>query len=193
MHQRLHGNPARSIVVLHGLGGIGKTQLSIEYARRHREKFTAVLWLYANDEDSLKLSFRGIARQILRDHPTTDELSHIDLDGNLSQVVNAVKAWLELQDNSRWLMIYDNCDNPSIPGSTDPSAVDITRYLPEVDHGSIIVTTRSSKISLSRVYHIKVTKLSDFRDGLRILSNTSRRSNIENGKRLCYEVSSECF
>jgi hypothetical protein len=61
MYRLLHGHKTRSAVVLHGLGGIGKTQLAIEYVRRHKEKYTAIFWLNANDEDSLRLSFRGVA------------------------------------------------------------------------------------------------------------------------------------
>ena len=35
----------RKVFVVHGLGGMGKTQLCIEYIRRHKEDFTAVFWL----------------------------------------------------------------------------------------------------------------------------------------------------
>jgi MinD superfamily P-loop ATPase len=86
-------------VVLHGLGGIGKTQLAIEYARQHKEKYTAIFWLNANDEDSLRLSFRGIAQEILKHHPSNSMLASVDLEGNLDLVVNAVKAWLVLRKN----------------------------------------------------------------------------------------------
>ena len=67
MHELLYGHSSRSCVILHGLGGIGKTQLTIEYIRRHKEKYTAIFWLNANDQDSLKLSFRDVAQQELRD------------------------------------------------------------------------------------------------------------------------------
>jgi hypothetical protein len=60
MRRLLHGYKSRSAVVLHGLGGIGKTQLAIEYITRHKEKYTAVFWFNANDEDSLKLGFRDM-------------------------------------------------------------------------------------------------------------------------------------
>jgi GTPase SAR1 family protein len=85
----------RACVVLYGLGGIGKTQLAIEYIRRHKEKYTAIFWLNANSQDSLKLSFRDVARQVTQYHPLTSLLAGVDMD-NLDQVIYAVKAWFDL-------------------------------------------------------------------------------------------------
>lgn len=179
MHELLHGHSSRAAVVLHGLGGIGKTQLAVEYVRRHKEKHTAIFWLNANDEDSLQLSFRGIAQQVLQSHPSTRVLSSVDLEGELEQVVDAVKAWLDVQGNARWLLIYDNYDNPWIANKSDCSTVDIRQYLPESDQGSIIITTRSARVTQGRRLHVQ--KLTGLEDGLKILANTSGREGITNG------------
>jgi hypothetical protein len=61
MHKLLQDHSSRSCVILHSLRGIGKTQLAITYAKRHKEKYTAIFWLNANDKDLLKLSFWDIA------------------------------------------------------------------------------------------------------------------------------------
>jgi hypothetical protein len=183
MHQILHGHSKRSTVVLHGLGGIGKTQLAIEYATRHKEKYTAVFWLNANDEDTLKLGFRDIAQHVLedqKDKPSTSTLASVDLNGNLDQVVTAVKTWLNLQRNTRWLIVYDNYDNPRTPGNLDRLAVDIREFFPRADHGSIIITTRSAQVSHGHRIHVQ--KLPNIHEGLQILSNTSKRKHIENGR-----------
>jgi ATP/maltotriose-dependent transcriptional regulator MalT len=177
VHELLQGDSNRSCVVLHGLGGMGKTQLAIAYARRHKEKYTAIFWLNANDEDSLRLSFVGVAQQILRHHPLTGILSSVDQDKDLDQVVTAVKAWLDSPQNTKWLMIYDNLDNPKSPNNTNGSAVDLRQFLPQSDHGSVIITTRSSQVRQGERIHIQ--KLPDIRDGLEILSNMSGRKNIE--------------
>jgi len=179
MHRLLHGHNIRSTVILHGLGGIGKTQLAIEYIKRHKEKYTAIFWLNANDEESLKLSFRNIAQQILKHHPSTGVLASINLDENLDQMVNTVKTWLEIPKNMRWLMIFDNYDNPRTTGDHDSSAVDVRQFLPGCDNGSIIITTRSSQVSQGR--RIQIQKLPNIQDGLEILSNISGRKEIENG------------
>ncbi|KAI9654946.1 MAG: hypothetical protein M1821_005699 [Bathelium mastoideum] len=166
MHRMLYGHNNQSVVVLNGLGGVGKTQLALAYARRHKEKYSAIFWLNVNDDDSLRLSFRDIAQQILEDQRD-----------NPSTIAAAVKAWLNLQDNTQWLMIYDNYDNPKIPHHVDSSAVDIRRFLPGADHGSIIITTRSAQVCQGDRIH--VPKLQRIQDSLRILSNTSKLENID--------------
>ena len=68
IHKTLKGNGSRRAVVLHGLGGIGKTQLSIAYAKRHKDDYSAIFWLDIKDEDSVKRSFAKLANQISREH-----------------------------------------------------------------------------------------------------------------------------
>jgi ATP/maltotriose-dependent transcriptional regulator MalT len=94
MHELLQDHSNRPCVILHGLGGMGKTQLAITYARRHKEKYTAILWLNANDEESLKLSFWDVAQQVLRHYPSSSVLSSLDQNKDLDQVVSVVKAGL---------------------------------------------------------------------------------------------------
>lgn len=178
MHELLQDHSSRSCVILYGLGGIGKTQIAITYARRHKEKHTAIFWLNTNNEDSLKLSFRDIAQQVLRHHPSTSILSSVDQDKDLDQVVSVVKGWLDSPQNTRWLMIYDNFDNPKISGNPDNTAVDMRQFLPRSDHGSIIITTRSAQVRHGM--QIKVQRL-DVGEGLQILSNMSGRKGIEKG------------
>ena len=65
MHRTLDNNGSRGTVVLHGLGGIGKTQLTAAYAKRYKDNYSAIFWLNTKDEYSLKQSFAKVARQIL--------------------------------------------------------------------------------------------------------------------------------
>ena len=180
MHGTLRGNGSRRTVVLHGLGGIGKTQLTIAYAKQHKDNYSAVFWLNIKDEDSLKRSFSKAAKQILREHPSVSRLSSVDIKENFDEVIDAVKAWLSLPNNTRWLMIYDNYDNPKLPSNTDPAAVDIRNYLPESYHGSVIITTRSSEVKIG--HPIRIKKLEDMRDSVKILLNASRRKELIDGK-----------
>lgn len=181
IYRSLRGDGSRRVVVLHGLGGIGKTQLAIAYAKRHKDDYSAIFWLNIRDEDSLKQSFVQVAKQILREHPSASRLSNVDLKENLDEVVDAVKVWLSLPNNTRWLMIYDNYDNPKVAGNAaDPATIDIRKFLPESYQGSVIITTRSSQVGIG--HSIQIRKLGNLGDSLDILSNVSRRQELINGK-----------
>jgi len=180
IRRTIRSDGSRRTVVLHGLGGIGKTQLTIAYAKRHRDNYSAVFWLNIKDKDSLKQSFAKAAKQILREHPSAGRLSSVDIMENFDEVIDAVKAWLNLPNNTRWLMIYDNYDNPKLPGNTDPTAVDIRKFLPESYQGSVIITTRSSEVKIG--HRIRIRRLEDVHDSVKILSNASRREGLIDGK-----------
>ncbi|KAK1047673.1 hypothetical protein LTR74_017696 [Friedmanniomyces endolithicus] len=125
IHAAFVGDGKRRTVILDGLGGIGKTQLAVAYAKRYKDKYTAVFWLNVRDEASVKQSFAIVAKRILRYHPSASHVSAVDLSGNLDDILNAVLAWLGESDNTRWLAIYDNYDNPRVRSDHRPDAVDI--------------------------------------------------------------------
>jgi tetratricopeptide (TPR) repeat protein len=176
----LCGDGSRRVAVLHGLGGIGKTQLTVAYAKRYQHNYSAVFWLNIKDIDSLKQSFAKVAKLILRDHPLASQLSSLDLNGNLDEVVEAVKAWLSLPKNTRWLLVYDNYDNPKIPGNKDPEAINVRKFFPESYQGSIIITTRLAQVKVG--HQIPIKKLTNIEDSLQILANASGRELSLDGK-----------
>ncbi len=77
--------------VIHGLGGIGKTEAAIEYAFRYRNSYQAVLWARADLFETLISDFVIFAS--LLGLPQKDAQDQIF-------AVNAVKRWLE--SNSNW-------------------------------------------------------------------------------------------
>jgi hypothetical protein len=183
IHRILRGDGSRRTVVLHGLGGVGKTQLTVAYAKRYKDNYSAIFWLNIKDEDSVRQSFAKVAKQIIRDHPSARRLSSVDIKENLDGVIDTVKEWLSLPSNTRWLMIYDNYDSPKLPGNTgntDPAAVNIDKFLPESYQGSVIITTRWSQVEIG--HPIRIRKLQDVLDSVKILSNTSRREGLIDGK-----------
>ena len=183
IHRALRGDGTRRTVILRGLGGMGKTQLTIAYANRHKDNYSAVFWLNIKDEDSLKQSFAKVAKQILQEHPSASRLRSVDIKENLDEVIiDGVKGWLSLPNNTRWLMIYDNYDNPKLAGNKDPAGVDIRKFLPESHQGSVIITTRSSQVKIG--HPIQIRKLGDVHDSVKILLNASGRGVPVDGKEI---------
>ena len=164
----------RKVVCLHGLGGIGKTQLAIAFAKENRNTYTAAFWLNGKDEDTLKKSFLDIAKRL------PDAISStIPQEENADQIVETVKRWLSIRGNTRWIMIFDNVDNPKLPHVEDPLAYDVRSYFPYADHGSILITTRSSRLSIGKC--VPVEKLCDAQESFAILRSTSEQQFSDRG------------
>ena len=100
----------------------------------------------------------------------------MDIKENLDAVTDAVKERLSLPNNTRWLTIY----NPKLGSNTDPAAVNNCEFLPESYQGSVIITTRSPQVKIG--HPIRIRKLEDVRDSIKILSNASRREGLIDGK-----------
>lgn len=158
----------RKVVCLHGLGGIGKTQIAIEFAKKHQNSYTAAFWLNGKDEDTLKKSFVDIAKRLPESNP-----SSVSQERNADQTVEIVQKWLSIKGNTRWIMIFDNVDNPKSSDIEDPLAYDVKTYFPFADHGSILITTRSSRLRIGEL--ISVKKLGDIQESIKILTSTSGR------------------
>ncbi|KAI5920957.1 hypothetical protein F4810DRAFT_680379 [Camillea tinctor] len=168
MRRTLSSDGSRRVVLLHGLGGIGKTQLAVAYIKRYRDEYSAIFWFNIKDEASIQRSFIKVAKQILNQHADASRLSTLNLQQNHEEVVEAVKAWLSLPNNTRWLLVYDNYDDTEI---------DIERFLPMAYQGSIIITTRLSQLNLG--HPVRIRKLETLHDSLEILSTTSGRDGLQ--------------
>ena len=136
-------NTQRRVVVLHGLGGTGKTQLSLAYARKHRDDHTAIVWLNGQTQDSLKQSIAGVARSLPANQLSDSAQDNLQQGGEeLGKLIDEVLEWFGKPGNTQWLLIYDNIDRDASDEVHDPEAYDIRKYFPNSDHGSIIITTR---------------------------------------------------
>ncbi len=104
-----------------GLGGIGKTQIAVEYAYRSRDHYQAIFWVNASTRDALSADFVILA--VLLSLPEQHEQDQ-DI------VVRAVKRWLST--HKHWLLILDNVDDLDM----------IVDFLPMHGRGDVLLTTR---------------------------------------------------
>ncbi|HTK07065.1 MAG TPA: FxSxx-COOH system tetratricopeptide repeat protein [Ktedonobacteraceae bacterium] len=104
-----------------GLGGIGKTQVAIEYAYRYARQYCAVFWLSAETSEDLMRSLQQIAN--LLQLPEREAAEQI-------MMVAAVRQWLAT--HSGWLLIADNMEDLDL----------LQTILPPTRPGSLLLTTR---------------------------------------------------
>ena len=158
----------RKLCVLHGLGGIGKTQLAIEFARKYRRNYSAIFWIDSSSKEKLKQGLANLANQ-LPHHQILEKIdySHEELD----EAVKDVLTWFSQPLNEQWLLIYDNVDREISAETSDPEAFDLKEYLPEGDQGCILITSRLTNLWYLGGAEIKVGPVSDSQ-GENILTNS---------------------
>ncbi|GAB7365990.1 hypothetical protein MBLNU230_g7317t1 [Neophaeotheca triangularis] len=131
----------RRIFVVHGIGGIGKTQLCVDYARRHEADFTAVFWLDGSGIAALRQSLAGAFRSV-SSSSTHDQAQPSADSQNVAKDANAFLRWLTEAENSRWLLVLDNVDLDWQVEGADEQAYDYSKIFQEVNHGNFLITTR---------------------------------------------------
>ena len=133
--------------MLHGLGGIGKTQLAVEFARLHHRRFSSVFWFDGSSEDSLRQSIARCASRIPEGQIAEASRAYaIGGSSDLDTVINNVRTWLARLDNINWLLIFDNVDREYSPRDTEPNLYDVTRYYSSADHGAVLIIIRLARL-----------------------------------------------
>src|ERR1700737_4186691 len=111
-------------VAIYGLGGVGKSQIAIEYVYRYKQNYTNIYWINASDQASLLSGFQKIGIK-------TKCVENV-ADLKPTEVAEVVCLWLPQQES--WLLIIDNLDDFSV----------VDDYLPDTHKGGhMLITTRN--------------------------------------------------
>lgn len=144
LHKTLYsGKHAALTQAITGLGGMGKTQIGIEYAYRYSSEYDIIWWVRAKDSVTLLTDFLDLGNLLPSENKIPD-------DPRLK--ILFIRKWLE--KNGNWLLIYDDAQNPE--DIYNPIKTDIN-FLPQSATGHVLITSRNPNwTSIARPFNIQV-------------------------------------
>ncbi|PVG01504.1 hypothetical protein CPB86DRAFT_752643 [Serendipita vermifera] len=152
------------VVVVSGMGGCGKTQLCAKFIHQHSFSFDHTFNIDGSSESSIQ----------------ADLVSHIRSLGpkNSQAVLDDALLYLSDPRNTRWLLFFDNVDDVEI---------NLATFLPDCNHGCILVTTRNrhlGRLASKAEWHLELDVMSE-NEAVSLLQNAVSRSQpVEDQKKL---------
>ncbi|EGX43199.1 hypothetical protein AOL_s00215g655 [Orbilia oligospora ATCC 24927] len=149
----------RVMVNLHGMGGIGKSQLARQFVETNKKSYTAIIWIHAADTRTLHATAIQFLKALVahydtkyNSHVRTDQRKFEDVEKELGipgqidgsgQLTNEasknpwhfVRNWMLKEGNHRWCLVFDSID-------TKEGIEGINKLLPSCHYGHVIITSR---------------------------------------------------
>lgn len=108
---------------LHGLGGIGKSQLAAEYARRYQANYQLIWWIPSNEERFIRRSLLSLARRLKVEESQDAQIT-------VDTILDTLRLGRPYAD---WLLIFDDAHDPAV----------VRQYIPS-GPGQVLISSRNS-------------------------------------------------
>ncbi|MFC7989570.1 tetratricopeptide repeat protein [Streptomyces pilosus] len=138
-----------------GLPGVGKTQTALEFGHRFASHYDVVWWVNAERQASLSGQLAELARTL-----GVEEVPDL--------AVVLTRLWAALRERNRWLLVYDNVEQPP----------DVSTIWPRASNGDVLITSRNPNWGSLGVTRVSL-KAFDLHDGAAFLLKRTRESDRE--------------
>ncbi|KAL2825852.1 hypothetical protein BJY01DRAFT_256170 [Aspergillus pseudoustus] len=129
-------------IAITGLGGVGKTQVVLElvYRIRDKDKEHSIFWVPCTSYAMVEQSFLKLAQIVGLQ------------DINPAEIKEQVKTYLNSAHAGKWLLIFDNADDPVMWLESNNTALALEEYLPGSENGRIVFTTRNMGLAVDLTF-----------------------------------------
>jgi tetratricopeptide (TPR) repeat protein len=156
--------------VITGTSGVGKTQLAVKYVYSYQNEYAVIWWMRAEEPGTLADDYAELAYAI------GSKALDLSQDQMTKQTVRmmAVRCWLENESN--WLLVFDNARNPK----------DIVGYLPHQERGHVLITSRNP--SWHNTAEVSDINVFDRHESITILTRLTGEMDINETSALAEEL-----
>jgi tetratricopeptide (TPR) repeat protein len=144
LRQRLAAGGTTAVLpaALHGMGGIGKTQIAVEYIYRHLRDYDLIWWIQAAQPAQIRASLTELAQRL-----------RLPGSAEANTAVPVVREALRIgQPFSRWLLVFDSAEAPQT----------VREFFPPNGPGEILITSRNPGwVGIARPLELEVFKRSE--------------------------------
>lgn len=131
----VQGHEKLQVMSIHGLGGVGKSQIALHYANTSMKTYDVIAWIPSETQVKMTQALSKLAKKL--GLPKGDD-SEDDYQASLK-----VKDWLNESGRS-FLLIFDNVEQIDI----------LLQVWPSSEKGSILITTRSPSVASKRATEV---------------------------------------
>ncbi|KAJ7446618.1 P-loop containing nucleoside triphosphate hydrolase protein [Mycena latifolia] len=155
MHQYFTDSPGNQhIFLLHGLGGVGKTQIALKFIQKSASQFTDIFLIDTSTLATIDAGLKNIATAKSAGDSSKDALQ-----------------WLTSKQED-WLIFFDNADDPNI---------NLNEYLPQCSYGNIVITSRNPGLCVYAGTHSVVSDMEE-PDAVNLLLRSAAQDTTDDKK-----------